>query len=198
MIFITDLVAIFNPIMSVLVRKLHQLEQLKFNPSNGFLFGFSFGTVICLEAGYQFGPRRLYRIDACDQITSVFYPNTAAPVQHTNLSAQHVTCIHTSADFGTDLRLCPIDIDMGFCGDFQPGSVLLGISSHQMCPILYINAFQNDFQLVPKPIFCNSKRVVPDVTTLPPMFMGYRMNVSAPDGEYYSFTGAVSPYNVVS
>lgn len=196
-LWIGDLVAKFNPIMLVLLRKLHQLEALQFSPDNGFLFGFSFGTVLCYEAGYQFGPQRLYRIDACDPITSLYYSSTSAPVLHANQSAKYVTCIHTSADFGTVLRFCPIDIDMGICGDIQPGAALAMTTSHQLCPIFYVNAFDNDFQLVPKPIFCINSKFAPDVTVLPPMVMGYRMDVNAPPGEYYSNTGVIAPYNVV-
>lgn len=186
----------FNPIMLVLLRKLRQLEALQFDPGKGFLFGFSFGTVLCFEAGYQFGPQRLYRIDACDQI-GPYYGSTSAPVLHANLSAQHVTCIHTSNDFGTSLRPCPIDIDMGNCGNSQSAAMMLMTTSHQLCPVFYANAFYYDFKLVPKPSSCANQKYVPDVTVMPRLVMGYRMNLNVPAGEYYSLTGTSAPYNVV-
>lgn len=185
----------FNSITNVLVRKLCQLEQLRFNPDNGFLFGFSFGSVLCLEAGYRFGPQKLYRVDVCDQM-GAFYDQSSDPVKHGNLSAKHVVCTHTSNDFGTSLRLCSIDIDMGNCGMSQPAAMWVG-DSHKLCPVFYRNAFENKFKVVPKPSACVNQKVVPDVTVLPPNTFGYFLNVNLQAGQYYVLTSMWSPYNVL-
>lgn len=196
--WIGTLVKKFDPIMKVLLTKLRKLEELQFVPDNGYLFGFSFGTLLAFEAGYQFGRLRLYRIDGCDPMGPYYYSKTSPPVMHANESAQYVTCIHTSNDFGTSWRYCPIDINMGFCGDSQIAAWGSMTTSHQFCPIFYGNAFTHDFKLVEKPNYCVNDKYVPDVTSLPPMVMGYHMDVvNAPDGEYYSESGASSPYNVL-
>lgn len=192
---INDLVAQFNSFVSVLVRKLRQLEELQFSPDNGFLFGFSLGAVICFEAGFQFGPQRLNRVDACDPM-GPYFDYTTPPVQHANQSAKHVTCLHTSNDFGSGWRTCPIDVNLGNCGNIQAAATRPGMS-HQLCPVFYVYAFQYDFKMVPKPAGCNNQRWLPNLADLPPLVMGYRMNTYIPPGEYFALTGPTPPYNVV-
>lgn len=73
-------------------------------------------------------------------------------------AAKNVQCIHTSLA-GTQMRQCHQDWLMGYCGKAQPGGQGLQelycdifgncgyqpISSHSLCPYIYISAFENDF-----------------------------------------------------
>lgn len=57
------LVADFSSIDDILVNKLNQLVQEEFNPDKIFIFGFSFGGQLALEAGRRFGKKLIGRID---------------------------------------------------------------------------------------------------------------------------------------
>lgn len=47
----------FFSISNVLLKKLNQFESNGFDPANGFLFGFSFGSQMAYNAGRGFGGR---------------------------------------------------------------------------------------------------------------------------------------------
>lgn len=53
----------FRPIAAVLWKKLKQFEYEGFTDDNGYMFGFSFGSRLVIEAGYHFGVNRLKNID---------------------------------------------------------------------------------------------------------------------------------------
>ncbi len=53
----------FSFIDDILVNKLHQLVQEEFIPDKIFIFGFSFGGQLALEAGRKFGKKLIGRID---------------------------------------------------------------------------------------------------------------------------------------
>lgn len=57
------MVSDFYNIVDILVDKLHQFVQEEFIPENIFIFGFSFGGQIALEAGRKFGKKLIGRID---------------------------------------------------------------------------------------------------------------------------------------
>lgn len=57
------LVTDFYSICDVLINKLHQFVQEEFNPEKIFMFGFSFGAQLALEAGRRFGKKLIGRID---------------------------------------------------------------------------------------------------------------------------------------
>ena len=57
------LVTQFDGITEVLTNKLRQFQRLNFDPNNTFLFGFSYGAQMALEAGRRFGPRTIQSID---------------------------------------------------------------------------------------------------------------------------------------
>lgn len=57
------LVSDFYNIDDILINKLHQFVQEEFNPENIFIFGFSFGAQLALEAGRRFGKKVIGRID---------------------------------------------------------------------------------------------------------------------------------------
>ena len=57
------LVSKFEKIVAVLTDKLYALEAQGFNPDNGYMFGFSYGAHLALEAGRRFGYQRIGQID---------------------------------------------------------------------------------------------------------------------------------------
>lgn len=57
------LVRQFDAIAAVLTVKLNQLEFIGHDPRSIYLFGFSFGAQLVVEAGKRFGPRRIKEID---------------------------------------------------------------------------------------------------------------------------------------
>lgn len=190
----------------MLTRKLSQLDQLGFQPSNMFLFGFSYGCHLVFEAGYRFGPRKIGRIDCCDPAGPSFQPGIALSTIHANDSAQFVQCIHTSNDYGTSGRYCQRDINLGRCGIHQPGATSPPLRSHGLCPNMYNNAFKVDFNLVPPTTIykhfsyrCRAKqKLIPDVTKMPDCTMGFRFDSSFPYGEYWALTGTKYPWNMVN
>lgn len=193
----------FKSITEVLTKKLVQLNQLGFDPANFFLFGFSYGSHLVFEGAYQFGPRKVGRIDCCDPAGPLF-PDTSLPALHARDSALFVQCIHTSSDKGTKGRYCPININMGKCGHSQPGSTSRPYLSHGLCPVMYNNAFRIDFSLLPVTTIndhfkaqCTPRKYAPDVRRLPYATMGFRFNADFPLGEYFALTRMKSPYNVI-
>lgn len=56
-------VSYFERIVNVLVDKLNQFVREQFIPENIFIFGFSFGGQLALEAGKKFGKNSIGRID---------------------------------------------------------------------------------------------------------------------------------------
>lgn len=130
----------FQPIADVLHRKIMQINS----HDRLFLFGFSFGSRLCLEAGSRLGlPPKISRIDACDPAGPGFdgFPGTAAPKS----AAKHVQCINTSIDKGTSIYNCHQNFRMGRCGVVQPGSTVYPKRHHGLCPYFYNSAFINDF-----------------------------------------------------
>lgn len=193
----------FVAIQSVITRKLQQLDELGFDPSKGHMFGFSFGSHLVLESAYQYGPKKLGRVDVCDPAGPYFVSDSDS-VMHAMDAAVAVQCIHTCSTFGTRDRYCQKNINMGRCGHSQPASPFFAIASnHNFCPTFYINAFTNDFFLIPKEkvketlkVTCYPRKETPNVTLFSePAKMGYYLDMSIPDGEYYSLTYNDAPYN---
>lgn len=58
-----NLVNQFDAIADVLTIKLRDLERAGYDPDNGYVFGFSFGGQLVVEAGKRFGVRRIKNID---------------------------------------------------------------------------------------------------------------------------------------
>ena len=57
------LVRKFNSLSMVLNRKLWQLEEQGFNPDNLFMYGFSFGAQLVINAGNLYGENKIAEID---------------------------------------------------------------------------------------------------------------------------------------
>lgn len=167
------------------------------------MFGFSFGAHVCFEGAYRYGKQTIGRIDACDP-TGWGFNSKSMSVLHANRSAQYVQCIHTSEDFGTNLRFCHMDINMGECGKRQDGATDPPHRSHGLCPTLYNNSFEFSFPLVPKEMIeakyettCQNKRNMPqdlEIDGVHHLTMGYNLDMRAPDGEYFADTNKIFPY----
>lgn len=57
------LVRKFDALSEVLMGKLEQLEAQGFNPNNLFMYGFSFGAQLVINAGNLYGQQRIAEID---------------------------------------------------------------------------------------------------------------------------------------
>lgn len=57
------LVRKFNGLSQVLVDKLRQLEKEGFDPDNLYMYGFSFGAQLVINAGKLYGHQRIAEID---------------------------------------------------------------------------------------------------------------------------------------
>lgn len=57
------LVRKFDEISHVLLEKLHHLEAQGFDPKNLFMYGFSFGAQLAINAGNLYGEARIDSID---------------------------------------------------------------------------------------------------------------------------------------
>lgn len=58
------LVRHFDSIAEVLQAKLKDLQAVGYDPENMYLFGFSYGGQLVVEAGKRFGPLRIKQIDS--------------------------------------------------------------------------------------------------------------------------------------
>lgn len=59
-----SLFTMFDSLSEVLAGKLRQMERLGFSPDRAFIFGFSYGGRLAVEAAQRFGPRRISQIDS--------------------------------------------------------------------------------------------------------------------------------------
>lgn len=67
------LVGHFDGIAEVLTNQLRHLQRVGFRPERMFLFGFSYGAQLALEAGRRFGEQKLRQIDGmCGIIVLAF------------------------------------------------------------------------------------------------------------------------------
>ena len=94
------------------------MEAEGFDPKKGFMFGFSLGARVVIEAGRNFGEKKIPEIDVCDPAGPGFDDYKFDP----RLSAENVQCIHTSSDKGTKRKSdCNQNWLMGNCGESQDG-----------------------------------------------------------------------------
>lgn len=160
----------FVGITKVLLRKIKQVG----NYDRLFMFGFSFGSRLCFEAGAQLGHQVIDRIDACDPAGPGFDGvwRTVDP----KLAARHVACINTSIDKGTKIYNCHQNFRMGNCGVSQPAAGPRPLGNHGMCPYLYNSAF--DFEFEPSyDTACKSDRAVQNIPD--GLIMGYKNKIGS-------------------
>lgn len=173
-----SLVQDFNGIVTVLTKNLKHFQAISFDPNNIYIFGFSFGGQLALEAGRRFGKMLIkqidgkiiscanwrlknlnfYSIQVCDPARPGFDNNILYSRNSPRDSAKNVQCIHTSSNKGTRKRDCHQNWNMGNCGNSQIASGPRPLGSHGLCPYFYNNAFQHRFLAIPKPPNCRSNR----------------------------------------
>ncbi|XP_053690654.1 lipase member H-like [Sabethes cyaneus] len=192
--YFNELVPHFDELASNLTNHYRRLEAFGFNPADGLVFGFSFGSQLAFESGSNYGVRKLGRIDACDPAGPGFDGNSKRSSLDPTAAAQKVQCIHTSSNYGTSQRNCHVNWNMGQCGKEQVGAGPFPKGSHGLCPYFYASAFTHSFFAVPKPKECSSKRY----TDIWPS--GYKMGYFSGSncsfqGELFSPTTKFYPYN---
>lgn len=154
----------FTKISAVLLKKLRQLNESGVNDDDLFMYGFSFGARLVIDAGVNYGINRIKQIDGiiykefiafsfisykfilvCEPAGPGFdYYNLMIP-QLPTLAAKNVQCIHTSYSYGTYLYNCHQNWRMGYCGWSQVGALAYPNGSHGLCNYYYNSAFENDF-----------------------------------------------------
>lgn len=178
----------YHSIADLLFRKVKQIG----NYDRMFLFGFSFGSRLCFEAGAKLGHQVIDRIDACDPAGPLFDMNirTVDPKR----AAKHVACINTSSDKGTRNYNCHQNFLMGICGRSQVAAGPYPMGSHGLCPHYYNAAFEHNFTA--RNFYnCPSRR---PAKNLPDDFsMGYEKTPEelAIQGDIFVPTGKNFPWN---
>ncbi|XP_017864661.1 PREDICTED: inactive pancreatic lipase-related protein 1 [Drosophila arizonae] len=139
----------FDHITEVIVSVLVSLFQYGFDPSRGFMFGFSFGGQLASAVGRALQPHfTLQNIDTCDMAGPGFDP---IDVDHSK-AARHVQCFHSSRDKGTFIYSCHRNIMLGSCGLSQPSIASQShLGSHGLCVDIYINTFDYPFYALSTP-----------------------------------------------
>ncbi|XP_058454945.1 lipase member H-like [Malaya genurostris] len=183
----------FNNLANDLVGLLKRLETVGFDPADGFIFGFSFGAQLAFEAGRRFGFGKLARIDACEPAGPGFDDSRIYSLLDPKKAAKVVQCIHTSSNYGTKLRNCHINWNMGQCGKSQVAAGPFPKGSHGLCPYFYNSAFTHNFYAVPKPKDCSSSRYT---GSWPSRFrMGYFSDMNSTfQAELFSPSSKYYPY----
>lgn len=90
----------FDAIAAVLRKKINKIG----NFNNTLLFGFSFGSMLVIDAGYDLGleGKLIDQIYACDPVGPGFSYYSKNPQK----AAKFVQCINTSNDKGTTVYNC--------------------------------------------------------------------------------------------
>ncbi|XP_055597468.1 uncharacterized protein LOC129747337 [Uranotaenia lowii] len=149
-------------IQNILKRKLQFLEAEGFNPDNGYLYGFSFGANMVLEAAKEFGVKKIKQIDVCE-VVGMAMDATFAVAPNWRKAAKNVQCIHTSKQYGTRfLSSCHQDWILGDCGEQQDAAPLSAFGSHGVCTLFYNSAFEHDFLAIEKPSNCTADQEAED------------------------------------
>ncbi|XP_053688338.1 uncharacterized protein LOC128737672 [Sabethes cyaneus] len=149
----------FNDISVVLLKFLRTLQYEGMQFDNLYMFGFSFGGQLVLDAGNQIGVNAIEAIDTCDMAGVGFDQDRFFKRTHFRNAAKNVQCIHTSTDKGTKLMdKCHQDWRMGQCGFRQPAAGKPPLGSHGLCPVFYNLAFKVKFLAEHKPAECNILR----------------------------------------
>ncbi|XP_059615284.1 lipase member H-like [Phlebotomus argentipes] len=184
------LVRQFDKINNVLYEQLVDYRRSGLDPSDMYMFGFSYGAHLCLQSAALLGERVVKEIDVCDPAGPGF-PN----MPDATISAENVQCVHTSADKGTHKRNCHQNWNMGQCGRSQIGAGPYPKGSHGLCPYFYNSAFRSSFVAIPKPPFC--AKTERDCTDYPENFqMGYmERRKHKVFGTLYAATTRTFPYN---
>lgn len=184
------LVRQFLPISEVLVEKLQQLENFGYDFDEGYMFGFSYGAHLALDSLRRFGPGKLAALDGacvierwivsariclfvltcclsdiifivCEPAGPGFDGDQKYREKCPTEAAKNVQCIHTSDNYGTNVRKCHQNWNMGRCGKSQDAAGPYPKGSHGLCPYIFNSAFKHDFLAMPNKQGCETKRLAP-------------------------------------
>lgn len=64
----------FKEIVEILTAKLYALRDYEFSSCTAYVFGFSFGSRIAAQAGNDYGPQQIERMDCKTNIASINIP----------------------------------------------------------------------------------------------------------------------------
>ncbi|XP_058463312.1 uncharacterized protein LOC131437771 [Malaya genurostris] len=189
----------FNDLSAVLLKFLRTLQYEGMLFENLYMFGFSFGGQLVLDAGNQIGYNAIQAIDSCDMAGVGFDQDHFFRRIDFRSAAKNVQCIHTSTDKGTRLmNKCHQNWRMGQCGFRQPAAGKPPLGSHGLCPVFYNLAFRVKFLAEKKPTDCDMER--DSAAQYPTGFrMGYlERRKGQVRGELYSQTTNRYPFSVIS
>ncbi|XP_064544282.1 inactive pancreatic lipase-related protein 1 [Drosophila montana] len=188
------LYANFEYISEVIVSIVISLFQYGFDPSRGYLFGFSFGGQLASAVGRILQPQfTIQNIDTCDMAGPGFDP---IDIDHSK-AGKIVQCFHTSRDKGTLIYSCHRNIMLGSCGLSQPSvASQLHLGSHGLCVDIYINTFDYPFYALrippPECISLTKAANIPNDYTV-----GYQENFNKQVfGKIFVPTSLHYPYNL--
>ncbi|XP_055596011.1 uncharacterized protein LOC129746398 [Uranotaenia lowii] len=149
----------FNDLSAVLLKFIRTLQYEGVSLDNLYMFGFSFGAQLALDAGNQVGFNLIEAIDTCDMAGPGFDADRFFKGVNFRGAAKNVQCIHTSTDKGTKMtNKCHQNWRMGQCGFFQLGAGKPPLGSHGLCPVYYNLAFKENFYAQEKPGECGVLR----------------------------------------
>lgn len=182
----------FHPISNVVIKKVQQVG----NYNRIFMYGFSFGARVAVQAGMTGTNGQIGRMNLCEPV-GILFDNAPDPKR----AAKSVECIHTSGLEGTTNYNCHIDWRLGLCGIHQ-FAANLERDSHQFCNYFYISSFSNEFKPFPyqeiAAAFCftNSSYIASTKGACSNARMGYLNPVDATvcRGQYFVPTSATYPY----
>lgn len=163
------------------------------NPERIFMFGFSFGSRLTVEAGIASYNGSIERIELCDPAGPGFEGTARAKVP--TLAGRNVACISTSNNYGTTLHNCHQNFRMGNCGYAQAAHGNYPKGSHGLCPYFFNAAF--DFDFVPYNDYsCSSTRSANITHEVKMGFLG-NFNRTEVRGDIFVSTAAREPYVAV-
>lgn len=158
-----EVISFFEPISNLMTRKLQQISDEGADSDKIFMFGFSLGGRIVIEAALNFGGGLIGQIDSKVVILSLNSRNDfitfvacdmAGPgfdffyTRDPKDAAKNVQCIHTSNNAGTKERNCHQNWLMGHCGLFQDSA---NVTQAFYCTLVNRNCLNKD-----QPLFSHS------------------------------------------
>ncbi|KAG4068895.1 hypothetical protein HA402_005043 [Bradysia odoriphaga] len=189
-----SLVRDFNGIANVLTKKLKDFQALSFVPNNIYMFGFSFGAQLVLEAGRRFGKMLIKQIDGTEQCTVVLNPKLISIfykyVIRLDLALTITSCIPAIL-LERLHRMFNVFIRVRLKEREKETAIKTGIW-----------AIVHRFLAVPKPSNCRSNRVAPG-NFIGNFSMGY-MDALKYEGrftegcDFFANTFKTPPYNIES
>jgi hypothetical protein len=189
--------ATYNQISQAITEQLLNLTANGFDLSDAIMVGFSYGARLAISVGNMLRAQgiTLARIDALEPAGPSFDYSAILTRNMTN-AAKMVQCVHTSGDYGTNIRnTCTRNWIMGNCGRTQAAMKdIVGFRNHGLVMQFYNSAFYNNFVANPNKYICTFPGTAVNYT-LYPVIMGPRTdNDTTITGVLYADTTAKTPF----